>query len=222
MPCNTTTLSSFRDWKRAAQKQGLAARTSGLCCYPLLRGFIGESARRVRAAYDAAARESGTAPRLLFSAHGLPESVISAGDPYQWQCEESARAIAAAAELENADWTVCYQSRVGRQKWIGPSTGEELRRAAADKKPVVIYPHAFVSEHVETLVEIDIEYRHLAEKLGVPGFYKVDTVGDAAAFIESLAAEVRAAGGGVATAGGGRLCPAGFAGCCQAAFAGVD
>jgi ferrochelatase len=216
----TTTLSSFRAWSIEAARQKLAVPTSGVCCYPQQKGFIEESAQRVRAAYDAAMAAHGGA-RVLFSAHGLPESVIRAGDPYQWQCEQSAQAIAEAAGLAGADWRVCYQSRVGRQKWIGPSTGEELRRAAADKIPLVIYPHAFVSEHVETLVEIDIEYRHMAEQLGVPGFYKVDTAGIAAPFIEGLAALVRGAKSGVRADGGGRICPKGFSACCQSVFAGV-
>jgi ferrochelatase len=216
----TTTLSSFRAFRAEAEKQDLRAAVSGVCCYPLLDGFIAESARRVRAAYDTAQKETGRAPRLLFSAHGLPESIVRAGDPYQWQCERSAEAIARAAGLEGADWRVCYQSRVGRQKWIGPSTADELRRAAADKKPLVIYPHAFVSEHVETLVEIDIEYRRLAAALGVPGFFKVDTVGADAAFIGGLAALVRAHGaGGIKPEQGARLCPENFGGCCQDAFA---
>jgi ferrochelatase len=216
----TTTLSSFRAWRAEAAKQKLAAPASFICCYPQQKEFIEESAQRVRAAYDMAVAKHGKA-RILFSAHGLPESVIKAGDPYQWQCEESARAVAIAAGLEKADWRICYQSRVGRQKWIGPSTAEELRRAASDKTPLVIYPHAFVSEHVETLVEIDIEYRHLAELLGVPGFYKVDTAGTAAPFIEGLAALVRASHGGVRADGGGRICPKDFSACCQAVFAGV-
>jgi ferrochelatase len=216
----TTTLSSFRAFRAEAERQGFAAEISGVCCYPLLGGFIDASARRIRAACETAQKETGRAPRLLFSAHGLPESIVRAGDPYQWQCERSAEAIVRAAGLEGADWRVCYQSRVGRQKWIGPSTEEELRRAAADKVPLVVYPHAFVSEHVETLVEIDIEYRRLAEALGVPGFFKVDTAGTDAAFIGGLAALVRAHGaGGIRPEQGARLCPQNFGGCCQDAFA---
>jgi ferrochelatase len=129
--------------------------------------------------------------RVLFSAHGLPEKVIERGDPYQSQVEETASAI--AEHLNGADWSVCYQSRVGPLKWIGPSTDAEIRRAAADGKSIVLYPLSFVSEHSETLVELDIEYRHLAEQAGVPRYIRVPTVGTHPQFIHGLANLVQAA-----------------------------
>jgi ferrochelatase len=101
-----------------------------------------------------------------------PKKIIKSGDPYQWQCEETARKIAEALQIYNLDWTVCYQSRVGPLKWIGPSTEDALQKAAQDKTPVLIYPHAFVSEHVETLVEIEEEYRDSAKKTGCSWFCK--------------------------------------------------
>ncbi len=142
--------------------------------------------------------------------------MIAGGDPYQWQCEESAKAIVKALGIPDLDWMICYQSKVGPLDWIGPSTAAALEKAAVDKVPVVIYPHAFVSEHVETLVEIDIEYRHLAEKAGVPIFARVETVGTDAAFIEGLKKIVlaRAGGTGIAPEGGQRLCPGDKAQCC--------
>ena len=91
---------------------------------------------------------------------------IKAGDPYQAQVEQTAAAI--ADRVRGLDWSICYQSRVGPLKWIGPSTEEEIARAGADKVKAVVYPLSFVSEHSETLVELDIEYRHLAAKQGVP------------------------------------------------------
>src|SRR5690606_996770 len=99
--------------------------------------------------------------RLLFSAHGIPERLVSAkGDPYQEQVESTVAAVVARlAELgRTVDHAVCYQSRVGPLKWLGPSTPEALEQAARDGKGVVVCPIAFVSEHVETLVELDIEY----------------------------------------------------------------
>jgi ferrochelatase len=115
--------------------------------------------------------------------------VIKAGDPYQSQVEQTAKAI--ADTIGGLDWTVCYQSRVGPLKWIGPSTDAEIARAGADKVSVVLYPLSFVSEHSETLVELDIEYRHLADKLGVPGYIRVPTVGTHPLFIAGLARLVR-------------------------------
>ena len=136
------------------------------------------------------AEVSSRPTRVLFSAHGLPEKIIKAGDPYQAQVERTARAI--ADRIGGLDWSVCYQSRVGPLKWIGPSTDTEIQRAGTDGKAVVLYPLAFVSEHSETLVELDIEYRHLSEKSGVPAYLRVPTVGTHPAFIAGLADRVRA------------------------------
>lgn len=149
------------------------------------------------------------APRILFSAHGLPEKIIKAGDPYQWQCENTARKIVEKLAIEGLDWQICYQSRVGPLKWIGPSTDEAIKKAGEDGVPVLIYPHAFVSEHVETLVEIDEEYRQEAQKYGVPLFEKIDTVGTHTDFIAGLAALVTGRGQE-------RLCPQGYTSCCRA------
>lgn len=213
----TTTGSSLEDWARASRKAGLAAPVATLCCYPRESGFVAASADAIRKVYAEMAAQAPRPPRVLFSAHGLPEKIIAGGDPYQWQCEESARAIAAATGIAGLDWQICYQSRVGPLKWIGPSTEEALQKAANDGVPVVIYPHAFVSEHVETLVEIEMEYRHLAQQMGIPAFARVPTVSVATAFIEGLAAAVlrRAAGTGISSSEGGRLCPAAFRRCCQ-------
>lgn len=216
----TTTRSALQDWHTAAGKEGLRAPTATLCCYPFADGFIAASAQLVRGAWDdmRAVHPHLPAPRVLFSAHGLPEKIIADGDPYQWQCEESARQIAAATGITGLDWQICYQSRVGPLKWIGPSTTEALERAAADGVPVVVYPHAFVSEHVETLVEIEIEYREMAHKMGVPGFARVPTVSTDHAFIGMLADQVtgRAGKNDTASHAGPRLCPDGFRRCCQA------
>lgn len=179
-----TSYSSLTDWKEKARAAGFDAPMRVLCCYHDLPGFIAASARLIGEALATAPQKI----RVLFSAHGLPEKTIRGGDPYQWQCERTAEKIAAAAALK--DWQICYQSRVGPLKWIGPSTEEALKKAAGDGVGVVVYPHAFVSDHVETLVEIEIEYRHKAEELGVPFFARAPAVGAAPEFIEGLAALV--------------------------------
>ncbi len=102
-------------------------------------------------------------------------------------------AIAAAANLSREDWVLSYQSRVGPMKWIGPSTENEIRRAGAEGKALVVLPIAFVSEHSETLVELDIEYAALAREVGVPLYLRVPTVGTQPEFIEGLARLVREA-----------------------------
>jgi ferrochelatase len=183
-----TTASSFKAWNELAKFE---APTSVVNDYPTEPGFIAASVALVKEGLA----QAGSGPkRVLFSAHGLPERVIKAGDPYQSQVEQTARAIADSIGNEGGgglDWSVCYQSRVGPLKWIGPSTDAEVARAGADKVAVVLYPLSFVSEHSETLVELDIEYRHLAEKAGVPTYVRVPTVGTHPLFIAGLARLVR-------------------------------
>lgn len=189
----TTSESSIRDWQHAARLGGLDAPTVAVCCYPMEKGLIQAQAAAVRNAL-AEAGKSGP-PRVLFSAHGLPKKVIAKGDPYQRQIERTAAAVIAELAIEGLDWVVCYQSRVGRLEWIGPATDAELRRAGRDGVAVVVVPIAFVSEHSETLVELDIEYRHLAEAAGVKAYLRVPALGTDAAFIAGLARLVEDAAG---------------------------
>jgi ferrochelatase len=213
----TSTGSSIEAWRRAAARVGLSARTTGVCCYPSQSGFVSEVAARLRAALDGTAAQGR--PRVLFSAHGLPSRIVARGDPYQWQVEQSANAIVETLGEPELDWRVCYQSRVGRLQWIGPSTDDEIARAGRDGVAVVVVPIAFVSEHSETLVELDIEYRRLARARGVPGYTRVPTVDAGAAFIAGLADLVRAALADprpLCSQAGGRLCPARWSRCPQA------
>jgi len=212
----TTTASSFKDWRETAQKAGISAPTKAICCYPDEAGFIEALAANISNAYEKA--KAYGAPRLLLSAHGLPEKIVRDGDPYQWQCEKTAEAVARAvmraathgAGIPGLDAVLCYQSRVGPLQWIGPSTESEVLRAAKEKKPVIIAPIAFVSEHSETLVEIDMEYRELALKKGSPAFFYAPAVAANAGFIRGLAGLVKKAAAGEAqiiSERGGRICP---------------
>jgi len=185
----TTTASSFSDWVKTAARQGVKTTTTTLCCYPTLDGWVEAVTDLLVAAYQKA-QASGT-PRILFSAHGLPEKIVLTGDPYQKQVEQTTQAVMEKMNQRLPatafDYVNCYQSRVGPLKWIGPSTDESIIRAGEDKVPVVLVPIAFVSEHSETLVELDIEYKHLAEKHGVKEYIRVPTVSTHPAFIEGLA-----------------------------------
>ena len=205
---STTTGSSLAAWDKAAP--GMRAATRAVCCYPEHPGLVRAHAELLLAAIgEARDKGGGIAPRVLFSAHGLPERTIRRGDPYRWQVERTAAAIAGTLSL--ADWCVCYQSRVGPLKWIGPEIGDELARAGQDGVPVVVVPIAFVSEHSETLVELDMIYRSRAETLGVPAYVRVPVVGEGEDFIGALADLVETAGSGplATTCGGpGGPCPA--------------
>ena len=209
----TTTASSLADWRDWAAKAGLTVPQSGICCYPEDDGFIAAMAAAIAKAREGA--RSDLSYRLLLSAHGLPERVIAKGDPYRAQVERSAAAIAAAIGEPGLDWQGCFQSRGGPMKWIGPATDAEIVRAGADSKGVIVAPIAFVSEHSETLVELDIEYRALAERSGVPDYRRASTVGCDPRFIAGLArlVEQALAHGGVSGPGGTRLCPAGTDAC---------
>lgn len=203
----TTTGSSLKQWTREAERQGLTAPTRQVCCYPVQPDLVAAMADLVRRGHQEASARGR--PRVLFSAHGLPKKVIERGDPYQAQVEQTAAAVAKATSIDDLDWSICYQSRVGPMEWIGPSTEVELDRAGRDKVPVVVVPVAFVSEHSETLVELDIEYRHRADQLGIPAYVRVPALGCHPSFIQGLAELVRDPGRltGKACQQAGKSCP---------------
>jgi ferrochelatase len=206
----TTTGSSLAAWRKVYNGPGVSR---ALCCYPTLDGLAGAHAARIEAAWAAAGHPGPV--RLLFSAHGLPERVVRRGDPYQAQIEATAAAIVARLS-KPWDWRISYQSRVGPMKWIGPATDAEIAEASAEGLALVVVPIAFVSEHIETLVELDHEYGAMARQKGCPAYVRVPALGVEAPFIEGLAGAVRAAlarPGGVRPAGdwtcgaGLRQCP---------------
>jgi ferrochelatase len=210
----TTTGSSYKDWARAARAAGLETPATGICCYPTAPGMVAQQAARIRGALCDLGGGPGRGPegrgpgggmgraarpRVLFSAHGLPKRIIAGGDPYQWQVEQTVAAI--ASELKDTpgtppfDSSVCYQSRVGPMEWIGPSTMEEISRAGEDGAPVIVLPVAFVSEHSETLVELDIEYRRFAEERGVKTYVRLPALATAGPFMADLKKLVAKAAG---------------------------
>ena len=214
----TTTGSSIAAWAGAAARARLEVPTKTLCCYPSEPGFVAEVAGQLRSALVQAAGHG--APRVLFSAHGLPKKIVERGDPYQWQVERTVAAVVEALGQGDLDWRVCYQSRIGPLEWIGPSTEAEIARAGRDGVALVVVPIAFVSEHSETLVELDIEYRRLAREAGVPAYVRAPTVGAGAAFIAGLADLARQALADprpLCSQAGRRLCPPSCSGCPQGA-----
>ncbi len=177
----TTTGSSLEVWGKAYRGSG---RAHSVCCYYAETGFIDAHVSRIRQCWTAAGEPENI--RILFSAHGLPERVVKGGDPYQWQIEKTCEAIVARLGLP-LDWRICYQSRVGPMKWIGPTTPEAVAEACQDGFGVLIDPVAFVSEHIETLVELDRDYARLAESFGCEVYLRAAAVGTEPAFIEGLA-----------------------------------
>lgn len=185
----TTTASSLADWRRAATTAGITAPTAAICCYPAEPGLARAQAEIIRASPLLA--EPGV--RVLFSAHGLPQKIVDAGDPYPGQVARTVAAIMTELAVPGLDHAICYQSRVGPLQWIGPSLDDELKHAAADGVAVIVVPVAFVSEHSETLVELDMEYREMARELGVPAYGRAPAVGDNSHFIDALKRLVEAA-----------------------------
>lgn len=205
----TTTASSLKDWLGVYKGPG---RSHTICCYPTASGLVAAKVRAIRDTWRNAGEPANL--RLLFSAHGLPQKIVDGGDPYQAQIEATAAAIVAALP-EFPDWRVCFQSRVGRLQWLKPSTEDEVRRAGAEGKGVLVAPIAFVSEHVETLVELDHEYAKLAREVGCSPYLRAPTPSVDLDFIDGLAHAVLKAverPGGIAPDGPWR-CPAGHAKC---------
>lgn len=179
----TTVGSSLINWNKYAQKAGLDIPYRAIRNHGLEEGYIAAHVNLIEEA-----RKKLTDPdnyRILYSAHGLPEKIIAAGDPYRDQVEQNCRVI--QEKLGHPDHVVCFQSRSGPLKWIKPYTEDEITRAGEEKKSVIIVPIAFVSEHSETLVELDMEYRELAEQAGVRDYIRVAAIGCHDSYISALA-----------------------------------
>jgi protoporphyrin/coproporphyrin ferrochelatase len=191
---STTTGSSLNDWREAAANAGLAKPTTTICCWYDDPGFTAAIAALIdEKIAEAQAALPGVKLRILYSAHSLPVSIIEGGDPYQAQVQASVAAIHPQLTQPGLEHQICYQSRATPVKWLTPSTIEAIEQAGRDKVAVVIVPIAFVSDHIETLVELDIENRHLAAACGVPGYFRARAPNDEPQFIAALANIVQGA-----------------------------
>ena len=190
---STTTTESFTQaWHPAAAQAGLSVPTAEICCWPDADGFIDAVARATDAAIS---KLPDDAPyRILFSAHGLPKKIVDGGDPYASHVERTSAAVLARLKDPGVDHIVCYQSRVGPMEWLQPYTEDQIKKAGVEGMALVVVPVAFVSEHSETLVELDIEYAGLAAEAGVPHYVRAPTVNADTGFIASLAGIVKNTG----------------------------
>jgi len=179
----STSGSSINEWNSLCKKENYQVKTKTICCYPTENNFLESHANLIKKTLKTLENKNF---KLLFSAHGLPENKIKKGDPYQWQVEKTVEGIMSKLTNENLDFLISYQSRVGPLKWIGPSTDEVIIKYSKEKKGIVIVPVAFVSEHSETLVELDIEYKRLAEKNGCSFYKRVPALGIEENFIKGL------------------------------------
>ena len=176
-----TSGSSIKEWKDVCKKNQYKVKTSTICCYPTDQNFVKAHTKEILKKIKYLKNF-----KLIFSAHGLPEKNIKKGDPYQWQVEQSVKKIVEELNIENLDWILSYQSRVGPLKWIGPSTEDIIIKNSKIGKHIVLVPIAFVSEHSETLVELDIEYKEIADANGCKNYTRVPALGINEDFIKAM------------------------------------
>jgi ferrochelatase len=184
-----TTLSSLKEWRRVYGQPngGPPERTiSQFYDHPLYVQAVAERIGSVLRQFPDSSRI-----HLIFSAHGLPMSLVEKGDPYPQQIEKTVQLVCEAGAKEFPGWPrthlLCYQSRVGPSKWLQPPLTETIERLAHEGvKEMLVVPISFVTEHIETLHEINIEARQEAEKLGVEMFRMMPAVGDSPLFIAAL------------------------------------
>jgi protoporphyrin/coproporphyrin ferrochelatase len=180
-----TTVSSMKEWGRLyrpANPPPSVHAVKDFYTHPL---YVRALTERIAASLRHFADPAGL--HFVFSAHGLPISLVERGDPYPRQVEETVRLVLARGGWPYAH-TLCYQSRVGRQRWLEPSLTVTIERLAHEgKKKLLLIPLSFVTEHIETLHEINIEAREEALHLGVEQFDMMAALGDSPTFIAALA-----------------------------------
>jgi protoporphyrin/coproporphyrin ferrochelatase len=178
---STTTGSSLNEWNRLFQ-EGLPTYNVGpFYRHPMFLEAVAEKVNEALSRFEAPERAE-----LVFSAHGVPMSVIAKGDPYQRQIEETVELL-----MKHGAWPnrhrLCYQSKVGASRWLQPSLSRTLRDLAGERvREVCVVPIAFVSDHVETLGEIDHEAREEAIHLGFTQFEMSAGLNDSPKFISAL------------------------------------
>jgi ferrochelatase len=176
-----TSGSSLLEWENLSNKNNLNINTKTICCYPEDKKFIKAHSKLIIEKIKKLKNF-----KLIFSAHGLPKKNIKKGDPYQWQIEQSVKRIIDEINDVNIDYILSYQSKVGPLKWIEPSTEDVIVKNSKLNKHLVIVPIAFVSEHSETLVELDIEYEKLAKINGCSNYTRIEALGVNENFIDGL------------------------------------
>jgi len=181
-----TTGSSINDFKRSA------ARIYPELNYRLIEqwydhpGYLDALASRIETALADLSEAERTDLQIVFSAHALPQKFIDRGDPYLKQVEATVQGV--MQRVEGYDWHLGFQSRSGPVAWMEPETTDVMDRlAAAGKTALLIVPISFVSDHIETLHEIDIEYREHAEAHGIKTYVRAPSLNDGGDFLQALA-----------------------------------
>lgn len=190
---STTTGSSLNEWQRRCRDVSYNPRAIVIRDYYRSPEYLDALASRIESTFERFNGRGGV--HLVFSAHSVPVSVIEKGDPYQSQIEETVKLVMKRGGWSNP-FTLCYQSKVGNQKWLQPSLHETIARLGSERtEKLLVVPVAFVSDHVETLAEIDIEAREEAAGHGIGQFEMMPGLNDDPPFIRALAALVYDAAG---------------------------
>jgi len=185
----TTTGSSLNEWARRFHPDGWNLRIQVVREFHEDEGYLDAVAEAVDRSLAEFPDPRGV--DVVFSAHSIPVSVVERGDPYQRQIERTVELVWRRGAWP-ARHCLCYQSKVGASKWLGPSMHQTLRRLAGEgRRSVLVAPVSFVSDHVETLHEIAIEHREQAHSLGIADYRMVPGLNDSPSFIQALAALVR-------------------------------
>lgn len=185
-----TTGSSLNDFARAVQQHHPGLRYTVIREWYDWPGYLDALANRVREGLERFHEMVRDEVTILFSAHALPQKFIDRGDPYLEHVQCTVRGV--VERVGGNPWALAFQSRSGPVQWMEPDTVDEIDRLAAEGVPgVLIVPVSFVSDHIETLQEIDFEYRLHAEKAGLPRFERAPSLNDKADFIKALAGLVK-------------------------------
>jgi ferrochelatase len=185
----TTIGSSFNEWNR--HYKGDKSKLIFIGNYEANEKYIAALNQRIDETLLRFPEEIRKDVQLVFSEHGTPLSLLKKGDPYSQQIKATVNAVMKARNYSHA-FHQCFQSKVGPMKWLEPATDtmiEEL--SSAGKKNLLIIPISFVSDHVETLFELDIEYRHVADNCGIENYIVMKGLNDSQLFIDALAELVK-------------------------------
>ncbi len=184
---STTTTGAFlEEWNEQKKRLRCKLPQKVVCCYYDSNDFLSAFADLIIKEYNKFVNKDNIL--LIFTAHGLPKKVIDNGDPYQFQITQGVQKIVdiLKSKIDNLSHVLSYQSRVGPMQWIKPYTDETILEASIAKKDIIVIPIAFVSEHIETLLELDIEYKELAMKNGANSYTRISTLGTNKQFIDGL------------------------------------
>jgi protoporphyrin/coproporphyrin ferrochelatase len=180
----TTTGSSFNEWKR--HFKGDASILKLINNYYVNEKYVSAINERINETILRFPENVRREIQIVFSAHGTPVSLVKKGDPYSSHIKETVKAVMNARNHSH-EHHLCFQSKVGPLKWLEPATKTMIEKLSAEgKKNLLIVPISFVSDHVETLFELDIEYRHVADKCGIENYIVMKGLNDSNLFIEAL------------------------------------